>query len=132
MREFSSVYIRQIVEAIDDNQFTLVLHNCAAKPVHLPAVIASGARALHFGAPMDLGAALELAGSDRVVCGNLDPSGVFLQSKPEQVAELVHALLQSHSSRRNFVISSGCDVPVGTPLANLDAFFDAARDRKLC
>ncbi len=124
--EFSSAYVRRIVEAVDDDRFTLILHNCAAKPVHLPAVFESGARAFHFGAAMDLAAALAQAPAEKVVCGNLDPSAVFLQGTPDQVAEQASQLLRSHAGRRNFVLSSGCDVPPGTPLANLDAFFAAA------
>lgn len=34
-------------------------------------------------------------------------------------------LLAAVSGRRNFVVSSGCDVPPSAPLANLDAFYQA-------
>jgi uroporphyrinogen decarboxylase len=121
---YSSAYVRRLVDAVPDPRFGIVLHNCAAKAVHLPAVLESGAKALHFGAPMDLGAALAKAPADVVVCGNLDPTRVFHQSQPDEVVAETERLLALTRPHRNFVISSGCDVPAGSPLANLEAFFD--------
>lgn len=37
---------------------------------------------------------------------------------------LTKELLEKTASYKNFVLSSGCDVPSGTPLENVDAFFD--------
>ena len=127
MAAFSSSYVRQIAGAsADDPAFTVILHNCAAKLVHLPAVLASGLRTFHFGAPMDLVAALDGVSTDTVLCGNLDPARVFVQMRPSEVRASAGRLLAAMEGRRNFVLSSGCDVPPNTPLANLDAFFSAA------
>jgi len=59
-----------VVEAVDDHQFTLVLHNCAAKLIiwtrrcrRVPSV--------SFGAPMDLPAALTKAPPEVILAGNL-------------------------------------------------------------
>lgn len=124
--EFSSAYVSRIVAAVDAPDFTLILHNCAARLMHLPQVLASGARAYHFGAPMDLPAALRQVPAGTLVCGNLDPAKVFVQSTPEQVRAATQALRDATAGRPNHVLSSGCDIPPQTPLANLDAFFAAA------
>jgi uroporphyrinogen decarboxylase len=89
-------------------------------------VLASGARAFHFGAPMDLPAALKAVPASTLVCGNLDPSRVFVQSTPAEVSVATRALCAATAPWPNHVLSSGCDLPPGTPLANLDAFFSAA------
>ncbi len=122
---FSATYIKRLVQAVEDGQFQIVLHNCAAKLVHLPAVLESGPSAFHFGAPMDLAGALAKAPATTVLCGNLDPTAVFLQSTPEQLTANTHQLLNATKAHHNFVISSGCDVPPGSPLTNLDTFFEA-------
>lgn len=122
---FSSAYVKQIVAATDDDQFAVILHNCAAKLVHLPAALETGAKIFHFGAPMDIVRALAKVPADMVLCGNLDPVSVFLQSSPADVAARTAQLLTATRANCNFVISSGCDVPPATPLANLDAFYDA-------
>ncbi len=123
MAALSSSYIRQINHALADDRFALVLHNCAAKPLHLPAVLETGLKTFHFGAPMDIVAALDQVPTDVVLCGNLDPTGVFVQLQPIELTAWVTALLATTHRRPNFVLSSGCDVPSNAPLANLDAFY---------
>ncbi len=124
LAEFSSAYVRRIVDAVVDEDFDLILHNCAARLVHLPAILESGARLLHFGAPMDLPAALAKVGPEIILCGNLDPTSVFVQLTPDDLRERTQGLLTATSAHRNFVISSGCDVPATSPLANLERFVE--------
>lgn len=125
---FSSAYVRRVVAGVDDETFTLMLHNCAARLMHLPAVLESNAKALHFGRPMDIAAALSAAPPEVVVCGNLDPSTYWVQGSPDEMQAAVRELLAVTRAHRNFVLSSGCDVPPKTPLANVDAFFAALRE----
>ena len=125
---FSSAYIREIADAIPGRDFTIVLHNCGAKLLHLTAILETGLKSFHFGALMDLPAALSKVGPEVVVCGNLDPAGVFCQLPPAEIVARATALLDTCSAHRNFVISSGCDVPPNASLASLDAFYKAVSD----
>ena len=74
---------------------------------------------------MDLPTALAKVDPSIVLCGNLDPSGVFCQLPPAAVRERTTSLISATAAHRNFVVSSGCDVPPGATLANLDAFYAA-------
>ncbi len=85
MSQFSSAYIKQIGAAVADGHFSLILHNCAARLLHLPAVLETGLKSFHFGAPMDIVAALGKVPADVVLCGNLDPTGVFVQLPPAEI-----------------------------------------------
>ncbi len=101
----------------------------AARLPHLPAILEVGARIYHVGQAMDLPKALAHAPPGMVMCGNLDPVSVFAGATPAIVRERTVALLNDVGRyRREFVISSGCDLPVQTPPANIDAFFEAVRD----
>ena len=122
--EFSSPYVKEIIGAVENDSFQVILHNCGARLRHLSAKLESGATTLHFGKPMDLPAGLLQVSRDIVLCGNLDPAGVFVHSTPEGVASDTHSLLLATRSYRNFVISSGCDIPAEAPLENIKAFFD--------
>ena len=126
MAAYSSPYVRRIIEAVEGDGFEVILHNCAAKAIHLGAVEESGAHIVHFGAPMDMPAALQKLSPRITVCGNLDPAGVFLHSTPEGISRLTRNLISSTEGHSNFVVSSGCDIPAATPLENLDAFFHEA------
>jgi len=44
------------------------------------------------------------------------------------VGETTRALLEATRNYKNFIISSGCDIPPGTPLANLNAFYRAVAE----
>jgi uroporphyrinogen decarboxylase len=124
---FSAPFVRRIIEEVQDERFTVILHNCGAKLAHLPKVLESGAEIYHFGAPMDILAALEQVDGRAVLCGNLDPSAVFHGGTPDGMRRAVRDLLDGVGGRRNFVLSSGCDLPPGTPVANLDAFYAAGK-----
>lgn len=128
LETFSAAAVRTLVEAVESPSFSIVLHNCGAKPVHLPALLKSGVRVFHFGAPMDLDAALRLVPADTLIAGNLDPAKVFNAASPETTYTAARDFLHRHAHRPNVILSSGCDLPRRTPLAHLEAFFAAARD----
>lgn len=125
MKEFSCAYIRRLADSLPCPTFALIYHNCAAKLMHLPVLWETGLQTFHFGAPMDLPAALAQSPPGVVLCGNLDPTGVFVQASPAEIRESVRALHASVQQHHHWVVSSGCDVPARAPLANLDAFFQA-------
>jgi uroporphyrinogen decarboxylase len=124
LAEFSVPYVRKVVDAVQSEAFSLVLHNCAARLVHLQPSLDAGSHALHFSSPMDLSKALEQVPADRLIMGNLDPAAVFVQGTPDTVRTSTRSLLAATHGRTNFIISSGCDLPPETPAANLEAFFD--------
>lgn len=123
----SSTYVEAIAAAVEDGRFALILHNCAARLLHLPAMMETGLTTFHFGAPMDLPVALTKVAPDVVLCGNLDPAGVFCQLAPAEITARAADLLAQTATHRNYVLSSGCDVPASAPLASLDAFYAAVR-----
>ena len=64
--------------------------------------------------------------SDRVlVMGNIDPAGVLRMGTADSVRQATLGLLEKCAKYRNFVLSSGCDIPPMTPWENIDAFFGA-------
>lgn len=122
---FSSAYVKRIVQLLGPGKFTVIFHCCSARLVHLGAAVETGAEVLHFGAPMDIIGVLSKVPQNIVVAGNLDPVSVFVQGSAQEIELKVGQLMEAARGKRNFVISSGCDVPVGAPLANLDAFYHA-------
>jgi len=125
---YSSEYVKQIVEAVQDDNFTVILHNCGNTGHCTEAMLATGARALHFGNKIDMVQALNDCPSDVIVMGNLDPVGVFKMGTPDEVYVQTKALLEKTANYDNFVISSGCDIPPHASNANIEAFFSAVKD----
>jgi uroporphyrinogen decarboxylase len=125
---FSAPFVKRIVEGAQTWDFAVILHNCGAKLIHLDKVLESGAEIYHFGTPMDIVAALERAAGQVILGGNLDPAAVFLNGTPDSVRTATLALLDATKDHKNYFISSGCDIPPGTPLVNLEAFYKAVAD----
>ena len=123
---FSSIYVRRIVEEIQDDDFAVVLHNCGNAGQCTDAMIATGAAALHFGNSIDMAEVLSKVPADLAVMGNVDPVGLMKMGSPEQVRAKVGELLKISSGHPNFVLSTGCDVPPAAPEANIRMFFSAA------
>ena len=61
-----------------------------------------------------------------VLRGNLDPSSAFRFGTPDQIAAQTRALMRDIDGAP-WIVSSGCDIPPGTPEENLAAFAEAVR-----
>ena len=125
---YSSVYVRKIVDAVQDDGFSIVLHNCGNTGHCTDAMIRSGASALHFGNRADMVEALKTCPPELPVMGNIDPVTVMQQASPEQVYSAVSELLGKTAGFGNFILSTGCDVPPRTPVVNIQAFYQALAD----
>ena len=128
--EFSTPYVKQIAEAVQDDEFVLVYHNCGDNvPKMLASIMTTGCAAYHFGNAMDMEKdIIPQVSANTVVMGNIDPAGTLRMGTPEKVREETFALLERCSKYPNFVLSSGCDIPPMTPWENIDAFFAASKE----
>jgi len=123
--QFSSQYIKRIVETVQDEQFMVILHNCGNTTKLVSSMLSTNSMGLHFGNAVDMLDILPQVPEEKLVFGNIDPASVFKNGKPSDVYEKTFDLLEKTKSYKNFVISSGCDVPPATTIENIKAFFDA-------
>lgn len=129
MGEFSTPYVSRIVDAVQDESFAVVYHNCGASVVKAhEQVFATGAAAYHFGNAIDMADIMPLVPADRVAMGNIDPAGQIKNGTPESIREATLSLMESCSKYPNFVPSTGCDVPPMAPWENIEAFFGAVEE----
>ena len=126
--EFSSRYVKQIVEAVQDETFMVVLHNCGNTGHCTRAMVATGADGYHFGNKCDMAKVMCEVPADKLGMGNLDPVGVFKEGTVESMHAAVKELMSTCGKYPNFVLSSGCDTPPHTPGENVDAFFEALEE----
>jgi uroporphyrinogen decarboxylase len=126
--EFSSQYIKRIVNAVQDENFVVILHNCGNTVKLVDTMVSTGANCHHFGNAVKMADILPQIPADRIAFGNIDPAGVFKNGTAVEVKAKVKTLLEEMRPFPNFVLSSGCDIPPGTSLANIDAFFEALNE----
>ena len=125
---YSSTYVKKIIDAVQDDTFSVILHNCGNTGHCTDAMIRSGAAGLHFGNKADMVEALKTCPKDLPVMGNIDPVGIIQQGNPEKVYDAVTELLGKTAEYDNFILSSGCDVPPHVPIDNIKAFYKALSD----
>lgn len=128
---YSSTFIKKIVEELQDDTFMVVLHNCGNTGHSTSAMVETGAAALHFGNWIDMLDALNGCPQEVLVMGNIDPVGCMKMGTPEGVYSDTMQLLDKTSGYRNFVLSTGCDVPPHVSPENISAFYRALRDYNL-
>ena len=121
--------MKQIVDAVQDDSFAVIYHNCGDNvPKMLNSILSTGCAAYHFGNAVDMEKdIISQVPTDTVVMGNVDPAGVLRMGTPESVRETTISLLKRCAKYPNFVLSSGCDIPPMTPWENIDAFFAEAK-----
>ena len=125
---FVTPYVKRVVDALQDDSFIVVLHNCGNTGACTQAMLATGARAHHFGDKIDMLAALEQLPRDVIGMGNLSPVTVFRMGNAGEVKKATLELLRRTADYNNFIISSGCDTPPHSPIENFDAFFEAVQE----
>ena len=127
--EFSSSYIKRIVDAVQDDNFLVIYHNCGPAVCRMmPEILSTGAAAYHFGNAARMEEILERMPEDVLTMGNVDPVAVFHKGTPAKVRAETLAVMEACCKHRNFLISSGCDIPPVSPWENIDAFFAAVEE----
>lgn len=126
--KFSTFYVRQIVDKLQDEGFIVILHNCGNSGHCTDAMVKSGAKGLHFGNKADMVAILKDVPDTIWVMGNIDPVGILKRATAQEVYHVSLDLLNKTSGWNNFILSSGCDVPPGVPVENIKAFYKASDD----
>lgn len=127
--EFSSPYIKRIVDELQDDSFIIVYHNCGpAVNRMVPEILSTGAAAYHFGNAVDMKEMLAQMPDDVLTMGNVDPVSAFRNGDPAFVRAETLRIMEECCGHRNFLISSGCDIPPVSPWENIDAFFAAVEE----
>jgi len=99
-----------------------LLHICGNIAPLLEAVKETGVDAVDIDYKSDIGKVLEL-GAGLGMRGNLDPAWM-LSAKPEEVRKKARELAEKVKGYP-WILSSGCDVPYGTPIENIKALKEA-------
>lgn len=126
--EFSSLYVKQIVDEVQDDFFSIILHNCGNTGQCTDAMVYTGAAGYHFGNSIDMVTVLNDCPQDVLIMGNIDPVSIMKMASPQKVYDETKQLLIDTASYPNFILSSGCDTPPEIPFENIEMFYQALND----
>lgn len=128
-REFVKPYLKQYADrVIERTGAGPMLHICGKTTRIWRDMVETGASTLSLDNVVDMGEAKEVVGEEVCLMGNVDPVNVIAKGTREQIfAAVKDCLLKAADSPKGFILASGCQIPIGTPLENIHAFVDAAR-----
>ncbi|HIX06155.1 MAG TPA: uroporphyrinogen decarboxylase family protein [Candidatus Fournierella pullicola] len=127
--EFSAPYIKKIVDAVQDDSFLVIYHNCGGAVIRqIDSILSTGAAAYHFGNAIDMAEMMTHIPAGTVAMGNVDPAGEFRNGTPESIRAATWKVMEACCQYPNFVISSGCDIPPLSRWENINAFFAAVAE----
>jgi uroporphyrinogen decarboxylase len=128
-REFSEPYVKKITDAVKDENFIVIYHNCGGSTIQMiESILNTGADAFHFGNAIDMAEMMPYIPENIIAMGNISPADQFRNGTPESIKKATLELLSKCGKYPNFVISSGCDIPPLSSWDNIEAFFAAVRE----
>lgn len=129
LKEFSSQYVKRIADALQDDSFAIIYHNCGGSTIKsVDEIVSTGCMAYHFGNAINMAEMMDKFPEDTLAMGNVDPSTAFCNGTPESIREETLNVMEACCKHKNYIISSGCDIPAHSPWENIRAFFDAVNE----
>ena len=126
-RKFSGPFCKEVFDAT--SKAWSVLHICGKTNHLLKGIVETGAEALSLDADVDFPELAKECPDDVVLIGNTNPVLTVMQKSPEEIREAVLGLRRGMKDHKNFLLATGCDLPLETPLENVKAFVEAGRER---
>ena len=118
-----------MVDAVQDDSFLVIYHNCGNSTIQMiDSILETGSAAYHFGNAIDMAEMMTHIPAGTVAMGNVDPAGEFRNGTPESIRAATLGVMDACCKYPNFVISSGCDIPPLSRWENIDAFFAAVNE----
>lgn len=118
-------YHKRLVEGLKTMGWPVVgLHICGDTTAIIEDAIAAGVDFLDIDHQVPPAAAIQIARGRIVLRGNLDPSSDFRFASPEHTCTRTEALCRTVRNAP-WIMSSGCDIPPGTPDENIHTFVRA-------
>lgn len=131
--EFSGEYVKRIIDEVQDDNFIVIYHNCGNCTIQIiDSILATGALVFHFGNAISMEEMMEKIPADKVAMGNVDPAGELKNGTPESVKAATKSVMEKCCKYKNFVISTGCDVPPMSSWDNINAFYEAVNEFYAC
>ncbi|AQQ10014.1 Uroporphyrinogen decarboxylase [Sedimentisphaera cyanobacteriorum] len=130
---YSAEYVKRINQVCRKKGVETIYHICGNSMHLIESMSGAGVSALSLDSPdtgVDLHLAAEKAGEDVVIIGDINPVAVMKDSSAQEVYNATTQLLYKMKDVPNFILSTGCDLPPGTPPENIEAFMKAERDFK--
>jgi MtaA/CmuA family methyltransferase len=116
---------QRIVRAIHDAGALARLHICGNTNEILAHIARTGCEIIDLDYPVRIANVRRVMGEHPVIAGSFNPVTVLLEGTAAQVTEACRLCHEAFGPRH--IVCAGCEVPAHTPMANVRAMFEYAR-----
>jgi MtaA/CmuA family methyltransferase len=126
-REFSLPYLKKNVDKIKETTGSAPgIHICGKSKEIWQDVVDTGISNFSIDNVEDLEEAKKIMGDRVVITGNVPPvDAVYLGTKEDIFKAVKQSILKGHDSPKGFILSTGCQIPMNTPIENIEMFMEA-------
>jgi len=126
-REYALPSEAEVIRYLHRYDLDVGLHICGDTNALAAMMAETGADLLSIDR-IGLDQAIELAGRQARIVGNMDTTALWLGTPAEIAAEAARMVEAGRSCPKGYVAATGCEVPVATPEENVAAFVRAAKE----
>ena len=128
-REFAKPYLKKCMDRIIERRGSgSTLHICGRTKKIWADMVDIGIANLSLDNIEDIGELKEQYGDKICLIGNVDPVDIIMRGSIEEIYNAgKECIRKAYDSPKGFILSSGCDIPVGTHPDKIIALMDTAR-----
>jgi len=127
-REFSLPYLKQNIKTITEHTGSKPgIHICGKSRDIWMDVVEAGISNFSIDDIEDLEEAKTVMGDKVIITGNVPPVGaMYLGDKESIYASVKECIQKGYDSPKGYILSTGCQIPMNTPIEKVKMFMDAA------
>jgi len=104
------------------------LHICGRANHLVELMCKTGVNGISLDSPTDIIKIKDKVPPDIIILGNLAPVEILMMKKPDEVRAATLEMLKAMEDVPNFGLLSGCDLPIGTPMENVEAMINTVKE----
>lgn len=129
-REFAMPYQKKCIDRIGNGA---TLHICGRSKEIWDSMVEAGMTNLSLDNIEDLEEAKNSVGDKVTIMGNVKPVDTIKNGNKEDVIfEAKECIKKAYDNPKGFILSSGCQIPIDSPIENVQALMDVARSYGRC
>jgi MtaA/CmuA family methyltransferase len=122
--QFSGRYLKAIFDSVNQPS---ILHVCGKTLKHTDGMVATGAQVLSIDYLTDIEKNIRIVPRNVVIMGNINPM-LLKYGSTEGITKEVMEVNEACKNYKNFIMSTGCAVPYGTPEENVQLLIDLTKE----